>query len=64
MRFTKGQIAYMVLALGALALYGLAQSGGWGSSGRKQRPLRKEQLRQSDLGYRSYVFWYHGYRGK
>jgi hypothetical protein len=64
MKTTLGQKAYIFVTLCLLLYYGIAESRGWASGGTKRKPLTKKQLRQSDIGYRNHIFWYHGFRGK
>ena len=60
----RGTKIYAGFAAAVLGLYVAAESFGWGLSSGKVQPDAQEQLRQSPAGSRSYVFWYHGLRGK
>ncbi|MEM7311068.1 MAG: hypothetical protein AAF682_30640 [Planctomycetota bacterium] len=63
----KSLRAAIFLAFGVLALgvYGLAEARGWAGDG-KRVPERIEpsQLRRASPGSWTYVYWYHGVRGK
>jgi len=63
-KITRGQTIYLVVVMGLLAYYGVAEARGWASGGTKRPPVAQSHLRQSGIGYRNHLFWYHGFRGK
>lgn len=60
----RGTKIYGGFAAAVLSLYVAAESRGWTLGSDEVKPAPQEQLRQTPAGSRSYVFWYHGLRGK